>query len=432
MASTEDFGIDDLIAQFRGMREDFKKLGEGEEAEGGEAPEEEQPAARQGPPAGVQEVFVRILVRRVFNVDTVAQTFGVQFALKLMWKAPENEELPEEGEGDWEPGWQPKYRVRRVMSDNGKETVFDTKVVGGETWVVADHDCLMDISEQLELQSFPVDVQDLSLEIVSNASTDKVVWKPWPKEEGEVFTLNRKSVALNDFALVEPVPITCQLHQTDGPVVSSIISVDVKVARKANYYILNVAVVMMIIVSFSLTAWATHPGDIASRQGVDLTLILTAVAFKLVLASMLPNVSYVTLLDVYVMSGFLFLTAVTTCHTQLPFRNISMLDMSALTRPPDNLPDRETEPSLLDDDKISFYVFLSVWVAFNFFYFLGMFIHGKRLYGHFSKEAKEEQAKFDAEIEAARAPPAKQPEPAAAAAPGLFWRPALAADGLSD
>jgi len=399
MASTEDFGIDDLIAQFRGMREDFKKLGEGEEAEGGEAPEEEQPAARQGPPAGVQEVFVRILVRRVFNVDTVAQTFGVQFALKLMWKAPENEELPEEGEGDWEPGWQPKYRVRRVMSDNGKETVFDTKVVGGETWVVADHDCLMDISEQLELQSFPVDTQDLCIEILSIPSTDKVEWVPWPREESSICILKKDRVALNDFALVKEMPLTYRLTTAAGDTQCSTMIADVKVYRMANYYILNVAAVMMVIISFTLAAWATHPGDIASRHGTDFTLILMAVAFKLVLASMLPKVSYLTLLDVYIMGGFLFLTAVTVCHTLLPFRHVNQMDLSVITFAPVAV---EAEDQLLKDDKMSFYAFTAIWVAFNVIYFSFLWFHGHSIYKKGVSESKHEQAEFDAEIDRAR------------------------------
>ena len=57
---------------------------------------------------------------------------------------------------------------------------------------------------------------------------------------------------------------------------------------------------MFIMASLSFASWSIHPGDIPSRQGVDFTLILTAVAFKLVLTEMLPALPYLTVLDIYV------------------------------------------------------------------------------------------------------------------------------------
>ena len=47
--------------------------------------------------------------------------------------------------------------------------------------------------------------------------------------------------------------------------------------------------------------------DVASRLSVSLTLVLTAAAYKFVVASMLPAISYFTLLDYYVLSCSLFL-----------------------------------------------------------------------------------------------------------------------------
>merc|ERR1719237_1677524 len=98
--------------------------------------------------------------------------------------------------------------------------------------------------------------------------------------------------------------------------------------RKAFYYVLNVACVMLLISSFALCAWAKHPADISGRHDVDFSLVLTAVAFKLVLTSMLPPVSYMTVLDTYVACSFLFLTTVTIAHPSLPY---FFLDASALS-----------------------------------------------------------------------------------------------------
>jgi len=395
--------IDALVSAFQGMRQDLEKLAPGTlwmDGEGGAAEEpvvELEPAQSQK--ASTMDVFVRMFVRRVFNVDTVKQTFGVQITMKFSWLPPPTEVLPEEGESDWEPAWAPKYRFRRIMADNGKEEMFYTKQVDGQTWIVAEFDHLLEISEQLELHSFPVDTQDLCVEILSIPPTEKVQWQPWPRDEGGVCELRKDRVALNDFALVKEMPLTYRLATTEGDARHSTMIADVKVYRMANYYILNVAAVMLVIVSFTLGAWATHPGDIASRHGTDFTLILMAVAFKLVLASMLPKVSYVTLLDVYVMGGFLFLTAVTICHTILPFRHVTQMDLSVLTHAPVAV---EAEAELLRDDKISFWAFTAIWVLFNVVYFSALWLHGRGLYRSFVRESRHEQALFDKEIDAAR------------------------------
>jgi len=392
-------GVDEILSALTGMRKDIEERSKGEDVPG----RSRLPSRSHTPKAHNKvQVQVRMTLRRIFNVDTVKQTFGAQVFVEMMWKAPPGESLPEDGDSEWQPDWTPKYRFRRVMEDNGMEQQYYPKTVIDESYIVCETDHLLGISEQLELQSFPVDVQDLSIEVLSSSSVDKVRWLPCPKEEGPLCKLNKARVALNDFSLVNEIPITFQLTTTKSNVESSCLNVDVKIARQATYYYINVALVMLIIVSFTLTAWATHPADIAGRQGVDFTLLLTAVAYKLVLASMLPNVSYMTLLDKYVMAGFLFLTAVSTVHTLLPFRTIGLLEMSSLTRPPSQLGDGHLEQALIDDDKLAFYVFLSIWVAFNVSFFLGLLLHGHHLYASFRDEAKHEQAKFDQQIEDAR------------------------------
>merc|ERR1711879_391570 len=106
--------------------------------------------------------------------------------------------------------------------------------------------------------------------------------------------------------------------------------------------------------SLVLCAWTIHPADISSRLSVDLTLILTAVAFKSILAAMLPKVSYMTPLDSYVMAGFCFLTGVTTCHALLPVFFLSKISNSDLHLPPVVL---SGEQVVIDADMIAFYVF---------------------------------------------------------------------------
>merc|ERR1719453_1027915 len=97
---------------------------------------------------------------------------------------------------------------------------------------------------------------------------------------------------LNDFKTVTEMPYTSNMYiaQLEDKQVASL-EIVVKVVRKANFYILNVAVIMFFIISFVFCAWGLHPGDVNGRQNIDFNLILTVVAFKIFLGGMLPAVS---------------------------------------------------------------------------------------------------------------------------------------------
>lgn len=61
----------------------------------------------------------------------------------------------------------------------------------------------------------------------------------------------------------------------------------------------NVIFTMLILTLLGLTAYGLKIDDTGSRVTLNVTLILTLVAFKFVLASMLPRTAYNTLLDYY-------------------------------------------------------------------------------------------------------------------------------------
>jgi hypothetical protein len=197
---------------------------------------------------------------------------------------------------------------------------------------------------------------------------------------------------MNDFTLLADRPFTFKLFDAKMFLkTASQLNISLRVQRKASYYLINVALVMLLICSFSFCAWSCHPADVGGRHEVDFNLILTAVAFKLVLTSMLPPVSYVTLLDMYVMSCFLFLTSVTVCHSVLPLRFYSLDENSPLTYPPMS---NEREIDLIEADKISFYVAAIAWSAFNVFSLVYYLYRRHVEFKCTLKEAEEEQAKF--------------------------------------
>ena len=56
-----------------------------------------------------------------------------------------------------------------------------------------------------------------------------------------------------------------------------------------------------------LSAFVVERAQVADRLSVTVTLMLSAVAFRFVVSSMLPKVSYLTWMDYYILTGFVAL-----------------------------------------------------------------------------------------------------------------------------
>ena len=72
------------------------------------------------------------------------------------------------------------------------------------------------------------------------------------------------------------------------------------VHRRPDYYIVNIVMPTGLIVLLTGAQFQIAAEDVADRLSVSVTLLLTAVAFKLVTSTMTPAVAYLTLLDRYV------------------------------------------------------------------------------------------------------------------------------------
>ena len=105
-----------------------------------------------------------------------------------------------------------------------------------------------------------------------------------------------------------------------------------------------------------LTTFIFDVGDLSGRLTVSLTLLLTAVAFKFVVSSSLPQTEYLTYIDRYFLYGivFIFLVAVENAVVML-----------LTTYYPD---------SALETDRICLYVFAGVWVVTHVVVFSVLFV----------------------------------------------------------
>lgn len=342
-------------------------------------------------------VHVELTVKSVFHLDTVEQTFGVQLGVTMMWRCPEDETppTPMEDDGDWRPEWNPKYRIIQEIAEYSSEEMYSVKVIDGKRWIILEANHLVDIYESLELQSFPSDLQDLSIELQSKTPVDKVLWV-LPVEQSRCGRLLSNTFYLQDFSLLK-LPFICGLYVRKdalGERNFSCALMRLKVGRKAMYYMLNINLMVFLVCLFALLPWAIHPADIAARHDTDFIIILSTVALNLDKTEMLPRLSYVTTLDWYMMMNMMMLIVITVSHLAIPLAIVSKTDMSPLTLAPFFF---EEEQELIDADALSFYVF-SLWMfLFNVVYMVYFQVKRSSDLKAFLQLANKQQQEFDEE-----------------------------------
>ena len=93
---------------------------------------------RPGAPAP-KEVHVSTCIRRLFDLDTQNQTFGVSIALTMMWKLPaDGQNQAKEMDGTFDPQWKPVYRIINIMEEiSDPDPQFSSiRKENGEWWCV--------------------------------------------------------------------------------------------------------------------------------------------------------------------------------------------------------------------------------------------------------------------------------------------------------
>ena len=78
-------------------------------------------------------------------------------------------------------------------------------------------------------------------------------------------------------------------------------------ARSPDFYLINIVGLLFLIVMFAASVYVIPYDNFSERASVNMTLLLTAVAFKFVTVGWVPQVSYLTLLDWYTIIAILML-----------------------------------------------------------------------------------------------------------------------------
>ena len=103
----------------------------------------------------------------------------------------------------------------------------------------------------------------------------------------------------------------------------SSLKVTMRVERLAGYWIFNVVLPLFIVTSSMFVSYALGPDELSDRSSITLTTLLAMVAFKYVVSGKLPDISYATIIDTYVILCFLLAFLIIVMQT---FSKLELID----------------------------------------------------------------------------------------------------------
>lgn len=150
----------------------------------------------------------------------------------------------------------------------------------------------MTFTDHFELEKFPFDSQALTMDLSLNNQ-----YKHMYDLSVHAVMFNRKALTMHEWLIDPPTVERHKVKVRNTKVV-------LHISRKSTYYITNIIVIMLGLVGLCFSAFAVPVDDLADRMSIILTLLLTAVAFKFVIADSLPKLGFNTFLDNFILIQF--------------------------------------------------------------------------------------------------------------------------------
>lgn len=251
-------------------------------------------------------IYSTVFVTDIDEVDSANQSFVANVYIEFRWHDPRLVAA------DNSPGsvalgeiWHPRIQV--VNQQHIFKTFPESFEVSKEGYVTYRQRYWGDFSQPLDLKEFPMDSQQLEIQIVAAGYTEKeVLFVQNPDEPSGLadelsmaeWTVSRWSAEAMIYLPTKNVEPLSGFH------------IVIHADRDVMYYIIKIIVPLLLIVAMSWLVFWIDPKESGSQISVAITTMLTLIAYRFSIGELVPKVSYLTRLDYFILGSTLmvFLT----------------------------------------------------------------------------------------------------------------------------
>ena len=255
---------------------------------------------RNGPPTKVE---VEIFLIDVDGVDGVNQSFQANVFYALRWNDPRL--VHEEIGGHSRPLsdiWHP--RIQLINQQKISKTFSDVVEVAPSGDVVYRQRVWGSFSQPLYLRDFPFDRQNFEILLGAVGYT--------PEQVELVADPNSRiseRFSLPDWNVVKWMVENKPFQAGSGGKEGAMVTFSFEATRRVGYFIGKVIVPLVLIVAMSWIVFWIDPRESGTQISVAITAMLTLIAYRFAVGQQLPNVEYMTRLDLFILGSSLLVFA---------------------------------------------------------------------------------------------------------------------------
>lgn len=309
-----------------------------------------------------RKVSIKVEFVKLEDIDTIKQVFSGIIYVKAKWREPSLEfSVSRDAQNvDWDSLWNPKLDIHNVMGEAKQEIWHELESqADGSVWVVERRRVKGTFTENMELQEFPFDIQDISVLLTSELPIEEVELDEDQDDISNVVIhsfVDSSEWHLRRFVYIEPRILednnTKHEHRKPG------LFFRCCVVRRSEFFIWNNMLVMSLISALSFTTFAVDVDKTQNRIQLSFILVLAGVTFKFAASQAVPKISYLTHLDRYVLASMVFLFTVCMWHAI-----VSLLSEGSTQN---------------DADLAAFCVFVVTYIFLHTFFFVFTYIQGRK------------------------------------------------------
>lgn len=248
--------------------------------------------------AGIKtRVNVGIVVLDVSRINNIEQTFTTDFIITIGWHDPRlKAEAGKQQQTTYtiDEIWHPYFSVFNERNLDGKYNDILRVDDGGNVQYLQRF--IGELSSPLNLRNFPIDQQVLPITILSlRYGPDEVEFIPAKKK-----TTLRETLSIAGWTVTLDEPRVIREYYDVQDRYLSRIDFSMTVKRHSSYYFLKMLIPLGLIVFMAWSVFWIDPSLISVQIGIATASVFTLVMYQFRLGQLLPPVSYMTRMDLFV------------------------------------------------------------------------------------------------------------------------------------
>jgi hypothetical protein len=258
------------------------------------------PSAQVGP----TPVEISIFLLDLDGIDSANQSFQANVYFEATWKDPRLADVSRSGsvtrrlEEIWHPRLQilNQQRVWSSLPEVAEITPDGTVIQRARVWG--------DFSQPLDLREFPFDSQTIEIPVVAAGyGADEVELSQGASSGiGEKFSI--ADWKITGWRMTTEVEVPGVEGEHDAGV-----AMVLEAQRLRGYYWIKVIAPLILIVAMSWAVNWIDPKDASTKISITITAMLTLIAYRFAIGVNLPQISYLTRLDLFILFSTLLIYA---------------------------------------------------------------------------------------------------------------------------